>query len=47
MTQLDKAKSRLRLAQVLFEETESLDRSEEEVAKAVCGSYLLELIVVQ
>ena len=35
MTQLDKAKSRLRLAQVLFEETESLDRAEEEVSKAV------------
>lgn len=43
MTQLDKAKSRLRLAQVLFEETESIDRSEEEVTKAVCGP---EVIVV-
>ncbi|KAF9113944.1 hypothetical protein BGX27_000475 [Mortierella sp. AM989] len=35
MTQLDKAKSGLRLAQILFEETESLERSEEEVNKAV------------
>src|SRR5690554_6492326 len=31
MTQLDKAKSRLRLAQILFEETESSGRTEEEV----------------
>ncbi|KAG0282429.1 hypothetical protein BGZ96_000484 [Linnemannia gamsii] len=49
MTQLDKAKSRLRLAQVLFEETESLDRSEEEVTKAIIiadsiqGSSALEI----
>ncbi|KAF9150306.1 hypothetical protein BG015_007898 [Linnemannia schmuckeri] len=43
MTQLDKAKSRLRLAQVLFEETESLDRSEEEVTKAIQGSSALEI----
>ncbi|KAF9585935.1 general transcription repressor [Lunasporangiospora selenospora] len=35
MTQLDKAKSRYRLAQVLFEETESFDRAEEEVSKAI------------
>ena len=41
MTQLDKAKSRLRLAQVLFEETESVDRSEEEITKAVCGPEVL------
>lgn len=41
MTQLDKAKSRLRLAQVLFEETESVDRSEEEVTNAVCGPEFL------
>ncbi|KAH7053956.1 cohesin loading factor [Linnemannia elongata] len=49
MTQLDKAKSRLRLAQVLFEETESVDRSEEEVIKAITiadsiqGSSALEI----
>ncbi|KAF9306917.1 hypothetical protein BGZ74_002008 [Mortierella antarctica] len=35
MTQLDKAKSRLRLAQILFEETESLERCEDEVSKAI------------
>ncbi|KAF9170823.1 hypothetical protein BGX21_008588 [Mortierella sp. AD011] len=35
ITQLDKAKSGLRLAQILFEETESLERSEEEVNKAI------------
>lgn len=35
MTQLDKAKSRLRLAQILFEETESLERCEDEISKAV------------
>ncbi|KAF9924216.1 hypothetical protein FBU30_005778 [Linnemannia zychae] len=35
MTQLDKAKSRLRLAQVLFEETMNLERAEEEVTKAI------------
>jgi len=35
MMQVDKAKTRLRLAQILFEETESLDRSEAEVDKAV------------
>lgn len=35
MTQLDRAKSRLRLAQILFEETESLERCEDEVSKAV------------
>ncbi|KAF9902504.1 hypothetical protein EC991_004836 [Linnemannia zychae] len=49
MTQLDKAKSRLRLALVLFEETDSLDRAEEEVAKAIIiadsiqGSSALEI----
>ncbi|KAK3844208.1 MAG: cohesin loading factor [Linnemannia gamsii] len=49
MTQLDKAKSRLRLAQVLFEETESLNRAEEEVSKAIIiadsiqGSSALEI----
>ncbi|GJJ71016.1 hypothetical protein EMPS_03366 [Entomortierella parvispora] len=35
MMQVDKAKTRLRLAQILFEETESLDRSEAEVDKAI------------
>ncbi|KAI9236088.1 MAG: cohesin loading factor [Podila humilis] len=35
MTQLDKAKSRLRLAQILFEETESLERCEDEISKAI------------
>ncbi|KAG0055955.1 hypothetical protein BGZ83_006880 [Gryganskiella cystojenkinii] len=35
MMQLDKAKTRLRLAQILFEETESLEQSEEEVNKAI------------
>ncbi|KAG0220594.1 hypothetical protein BGX31_010819 [Mortierella sp. GBA43] len=35
MTQLDRAKAGLRLAQVLFEETESLQRAEEEINKAV------------
>ncbi|KAF8935428.1 hypothetical protein BGZ52_011512 [Haplosporangium bisporale] len=35
MTQLDKAKSRLRLAQILFEETKSLERCEDEISKAI------------
>ncbi|KAI8597413.1 cohesin loading factor [Dissophora ornata] len=35
MTQLDRAKTGLRLAQILFDETESLDRCEEEVNKAI------------
>ncbi|KAG0213521.1 hypothetical protein BGX28_004157 [Mortierella sp. GBA30] len=48
MTQLDKAKSRLRLAQILFEETESVERCEEEINKAmafwiVAGQYSLML----
>ncbi|KAF9436712.1 hypothetical protein BGZ76_003154 [Entomortierella beljakovae] len=43
MTQLDKAKSGLRLAQILFEETESLERCEEEVNKAIQGSSALDI----
>ncbi|KAF9917690.1 Bud site selection protein 6 [Lobosporangium transversale] len=35
MTQLDKAKTGLRLAQLIFEETESFSRAEEEVNKAI------------
>ncbi|KAK3825157.1 MAG: cohesin loading factor [Benniella sp.] len=35
MTQLDKAKAGLRLAQILFEETENLQRAEEEINKAI------------
>ncbi|KAF9194495.1 hypothetical protein BGZ50_006220 [Haplosporangium sp. Z 11] len=35
LERLDKAKSRFRLAQILFEETESSDRTEEEVNKAI------------
>ncbi|KAG0006766.1 hypothetical protein BGZ65_004071 [Modicella reniformis] len=35
MTQLDRAKTGLRLAQVLVEETESLERAEEEINKAI------------
>jgi hypothetical protein len=35
MTQMDKAKAGLRLAQILFEETENLQRAEEEINKAV------------
>ncbi|KAG0315244.1 hypothetical protein BGZ99_007592 [Dissophora globulifera] len=35
MTQLDRAKTGLRLAQILFEETDSLDRSEDEVDRAI------------
>ena len=35
MTQLDKAKARLRLAQILFEETESVERCEDEINRAV------------
>ncbi|KAF9961217.1 hypothetical protein BGZ70_008344 [Mortierella alpina] len=35
MTQLDKAKARLRLAQILFEETESVERCEDELNRAI------------
>ncbi|CAO3572067.1 unnamed protein product [Mortierella alpina] len=35
MTQLDKAKARLRLAQILFEETESVERCEDEINRAI------------
>ncbi|KAF8935843.1 hypothetical protein BGZ58_004764 [Dissophora ornata] len=43
MTQLDRAKTGLRLAQILFDETESLDRCEEEVNKAIQGSTALDI----
>ncbi|KAI1308409.1 hypothetical protein EDD11_004299 [Mortierella claussenii] len=43
MTQLDKAKTGLRLAQILFEETENLDRSEEEVNKAIQNSSAIDI----
>ncbi|KAG0339931.1 hypothetical protein BG004_006608 [Podila humilis] len=43
MTQLDKAKSRLRLAQILYEETDSLQRCEDEVSKAIQGAEALDI----
>ncbi|KAG0256058.1 hypothetical protein DFQ27_005918 [Actinomortierella ambigua] len=49
MTQLDRAKTGLRLAQVLYEETENHDRAEAEVAQAIIladsvqGSQALEI----
>lgn len=42
MTPLDKAKAGLRLAQVLFEETENLLRAEEEINKAVRAAHCFE-----
>ncbi|KAF9412262.1 hypothetical protein BGZ94_001101 [Podila epigama] len=43
MTQLDKVKSRLRLAQILYEECDNLERCEDEVNNAIPGTESLEI----
>ncbi|KAG9325063.1 hypothetical protein KVV02_008535 [Mortierella alpina] len=51
MTQLDKAKARLRLAQILFEETESVERCADEINRAITivdgiqGSLALDILL--